>query len=252
MSAETTELAVTSTTTLLSLVGDKYKAEIAGHVEALKKITEVKDDSDARTANAAVKAAKTVIDIIAHKDKGKRIAVCRVLKKIEKAINAEAEELTGDASKEVERVKKLIAEHAETEIRKQREEEERKQREAAEAAARELAEREAKEKAAREAAAAFGDNPDETAPAQEPETPAQPEVVEPEVVEPVKPKPVIAGVTVRRVYTFKIVDPDAVPREYCKPDETLIRKFMDNAKANGLDADDIQLAGVEFSEEVRV
>ena len=54
MATETTELAVTSTTTLLSLVGDKYKAEIAGHVETLKKITEVKDDSDARTANAAV------------------------------------------------------------------------------------------------------------------------------------------------------------------------------------------------------
>lgn len=92
--------------------------------------------------------------------------------------------------------------------------------------------------------------------AHEPEQPAPsadaPEVVEPEVVEPQKKKPVVAGVTVRTTWTFSVDDPDAVPREFCKPDEVLIRQYMQNAKANGAKLETLRIPGVAFTEKVSV
>ena len=79
-----------------------------------------------------------------------------------------------------------------------------------------------------------------------------PEVVEPEVVELQKKKPVVAGVTVRTTWTFSVDDPDAVPREFCKPDEVLIRQYMQNAKANGAKLETLRIPGVTFTEKVSV
>ena len=78
------------------------------------------------------------------------------------------------------------------------------------------------------------------------------EVVEPEVVQPEKKKPVVAGVTVRTTWTFSVDDPDAVPREFCKPDEVLIRQYMQNAKANGAKLETLRIPGITFMEKVSV
>lgn len=56
----------------------------------------------------------------------------------------------------------------------------------------------------------------------------------------------------RTTWTFSVDDPDAVPREFCKPDEVLIRQYMQNAKANGAKLETLRIPGVTFTEKVSV
>lgn len=108
-----------------------------------------------------------------------------------------------------ERAKALI-------LRWRREEQARVQREAEEAR------REAEARAAAEAAAA------KPPVAEGAEAPAVPAVMSPRLpLEPAEPAKTTHGalgtVTARTIWTFSIVDPDAVPREFCVVSETLIR-----------------------------
>ena len=233
----------------LSVLDDGYGKEVATAADGLKAIKQVTNDAEARTANAALKAAKAVWNIVHHAKTGKRIEITRELDALKKRIIAAADESTKLLDEPMETVNRLLADYAERKLAEQRkaEEEERKRREAEAAAAAEAAAREA------EMAAKFGGAGAE---APEPEQPAPsadaPEVVEPEVVEPQKKKPVVAGVTVRTTWIFSVDDPDAVPREFCKPDEVLIRQYMQNAKANGAKLETLRIPGVTFMEKVSV
>ena len=231
----------------LSVLDDGYGKEVATAADGLKAIKQVTNDAEARTANAALKAAKAVWNIVHHAKTGKRIEITRELDALKKRIIAAADESTKLLDEPMETVNRLLADYAERKLAEQRkaEEEERKRKEAEAAAAAEAAAKEA------EMAAKFGG-----AGEPEPEQPAPsadaPEVVEPEVVQPEKKKPVVAGVTVRTAWTFSVDDPDAVPREFCKPDEVLIRQYMQNAKANGAKLETLRIPGVTFTEKVSV
>ena len=231
----------------LSVLDDGDGKEVATAADGLKAIKQVTNDAEARTANAALKAAKAVWNIVHHAKTGKRIEITRELDALKKRIIAAADESTKLLDEPMEAVNKLLADYAERKLAEQRkaEEKERKRREAEAAVAAEAAAKEA------EMAAKFGG-----AEAHEPEQPAPsadaPEVVEPEVVEPQKKKPVVAGVTVRTTWTFSVDDPDAVPREFCKPDEVLIRQYMQTAKANGAKLETLRIPGVTFTEKVSV
>lgn len=233
----------------LSVLDDGYGKEVATAADGLKAIKQVTNDAEARTANAALKAAKAVWNIVHHAKTGKRIEITRELDALKKRIIAAANESTKLLDEPMETVNRLLADYAERKLAEQckAEEEERKRREAEAAAAAEATAKEA------EMAAKFGGAGAEVP---EPEQPApsavEPEVVEPEVVEPEKKKPVIAGVAVRTTWTFSVDDPDAVPREFCKPDEVLIRQYMQNAKANGAKLETMRIPGVTFTEKVSV
>ena len=233
----------------LSVLDDGYGKEVATAADGLKAIKQVTNDAEARTANAALKAAKAVWNIVHHAKTGKRIEITRELDALKKRIIAAADESTKLLDEPMETVNRLLSDYAERKLAEQRkaEEEERRRKEAEAAAAAEAAAKEA------EIAAKFGGAGVESP---EPEQPAPsadaPEVVEPEVVQPEKKKPVVAGITVRTTWTFSVDDPDAVPREFCKPDEVLIRQYMQNAKANGAKLETLRIPGVTFTEKVSV
>lgn len=230
----------------LSVLDDGYGKEVATAADGLKAVKQVTNDAEARTANAALKAAKTVYDIVHHDKKGKRIEITRKLDALKKRITEAAKKVTEALDTPMADVKKLLTDYAEKQLAEQRkaEEEERKRKEAEAAAAAEAAAREA------EMAAKFAGSGAEAPEPEQPEPSA--EVVEPEVVQPEKKKPVVAGVTVRTTWTFSVDDPDAVPREFCKPDEVLIRQYMQNAKANGAKLETLRIPGVTFTEKVSV
>ena len=230
----------------LSVLDDGYGKEVAAAADGLKAIKQVTNDAEARTANAALKAAKAVWNIVHHAKTGKRIEITRELDALKKRIITAADESTKLLNEPMEAVNRLLSDYAERKLAEQRkaEEEERRRKEAEAAKAAEAAAREA------EMAAKFGGAGEPEAEPAEPS--AEPEVVEPEVVQPEKKKPVVAGVTVRTTWTFSVDDPDAVPREFCKPDEVLIRQYMQNAKANGAKLETLRIPGVTFTEKVSV
>ncbi len=73
-------------------------------------------------------------------------------------------------------------------------------------------------------------------------------------VAPVEPEQTgkVAGVTSREYWGFEIVDPAAVPREFCVPSAPLVREHMNRMKAEGHDITAVQVAGVKFYRETRV
>ena len=62
----------------------------------------------------------------------------------------------------------------------------------------------------------------------------------------------VAGVSSREYWGFEIVDPAAVPREFCVPSAPLVREHMNRMKAEGHDITAVQVAGVKFYRETRV
>ena len=49
-------------------------------------------------------------------------------------------------------------------------------------------------------------------------------------------------------YKFEVVRPDAVPREFCSPDERKVRAYIQNAKVSGIPAEQIHIPGVVVPE----
>ena len=64
--------------------------------------------------------------------------------------------------------------------------------------------------------------------------------------------PKVVGVKAREYWGFRIVDANAVPRAYCKPDEVAIRAYEDAARKNGAKVEDLKMEGVEFYREMRI
>ena len=148
-----------------------------------------------------------------------------------KRVIEQERELCAAANKEIDRVDKLVGEYVAAKA--QAEEEARKAEEAKRAA--ELAEA---QRIAEAEAALTGREIAVHVPVAD--------------AEPQKKAPIVHGVTARTVWTFDIVDPDAVPRAYCVPDEKAIRAYMDAAKESGASIESLSIPGVAFRKEIRV
>lgn len=202
--------------------------ELASAAADLSLISAVTDDASARKAKSAVKAVKDVVKSIADK----RLDLTRKADAWKKAIIDQERSLTNAANAEISRVNALLSAYvtakAEAEAAAR----------AAEEAARLEEQRKAEEVAAAEAALTG-------------KTIVVPEVVA-EPTEHCQKTPLVRGVTSRTVWTFDIVDPDAVPRAYCSPDEKAIRAYMDAAKKSGASIESLSIPGVTFRKEIRV
>lgn len=213
--------------TLQNMVELSVAKELADTTAALAPIVAVESDADARRAKNAVKAVKSVVKIISEA----RLAATRQADAWKKSIIAQEREFCAAANKEIDRVDKLVGayvaakEQAEAEAR--RADEERRLAELAEA-----------QRIAEAEAALTGKEVAVPVPVSEPE--------------PQKKSPIVQGVTARTVWTFEIVNADAVPRPYCAPDEKAIRAYMDAAKKSGASVESLEIPGVVFRKEIRV
>lgn len=212
--------------TLQNMVELSVVKELADTTAALAPIVAVESDADARRAKNAVKAVKSVLKVISEA----RLAATRQADAWKKSVIVQEREFCAAANKEIDRVDKLVG--AYVAAKAQSEEEARRAEEAKRAA--ELAE--AQRIAEAEAAL----------------TGKEIAVPVPVAEEPQKKTPIVQGVTASTVWTFDIVDPDAVPRAYCAPDEKAIRAYMDAAKKSGASIESLSIPGVAFRKEIRV
>lgn len=212
--------------TIQDLVIASVTQELADTTAALAPIVAVRNDADARRAKNAVKAVKSVVKVISEA----RLDATRKADAWKKNIIAQERDFTAAANAEIARVDALVG--AYVAAKAQAEEEARRAEEAKQAA--ELAEA---QRIAEAEAALTGK-----------------EIVVPVPVaeEPQKKSPIVQGVAARTVWTFDIVDPDAVPRAYCAPDEKAIRAYMDAAKKSGASIESLSIPGVAFRREIRV
>lgn len=193
--------------------------EIGRRIAALDAVTSVTNDAEARIADGAVKDAKSTIKAV----EAERKSWTRKLDDAKKRFMRREAEITEGLVKGVERVQKLATEYL--------------NRKAAEAeAARKAAEDERRKalEAAKIEAEVTG------------------EKVEVKPVEVAAPAPKVVGVKAREYWGFRIVDANAVPRAYCKPDEVAIRAYEDAARKNGAKVEDLKMEGVEFYREMRI
>ena len=206
------------------------RAELAERAQA---ITQVTNDEELEIAGKFETDCKKQIKALSEI----RLAMTRPLDAAKKSITDKEKELVKPLQKEQERVNRMTVAYATMLARKA--EEERMAREAAE---REAAEREAAEAERRAAEAAFGLEPSGA-------------------VDPIPVTPLPAVTTTgphtssnrfAEKWDFVIVDPNAVPRELCSPDERKIRALMQARKADGYKADQLQIAGIRISSSVQV
>ena len=211
---------------LQNMVAASVAQELADTTAALAPIIAVQNDADARRAKNAVKAVKAVVNLIATA----RLDATRKADAWKKSVIVQEREFCAAANKEIDRVDKLVG--AYVAAKEKAEEEARRAEEAKRAAEYAEAQRIA------EAEAAL--------------TGKEIAVPVPVADEPQKKSPIVQGVTARTVWTFEIVDTDAVPRAYCAPDEKAIRAYMDAAKKSGASIESLAIPGVAFRKEIRV
>lgn len=193
------------------VLSPQESAEISLRVNALMPIADVSTDAEARAADGVVKQAKTLIRVIHDQ----RMAVTRRIDAVKKQIMAKEKTLVAEMEEQVERVSALMNAYLQKKM-------------AAEAE---------RVRAAQEAAVA--------------EAMVTGSEVAVPTADPVKASKVVDGVSARTVWTFRIVDPDLVPRAYCSPDESAIREYMNAVKRGGGDLSALNIPGVSFAAEIR-
>lgn len=202
--------------------------------ERAKEITQVTNDDELEIAGKFETECKRQIKALSEI----RLAMTRPLDAAKKSITDKEKELVRPIQKEQERVNKMTVAYATMIARKA--EEERLAREAAEREAAEAAL--AAEDAQRAAEAAFGIEPSEVA--QAPVATPLPAVT--------TTGPHTSSNRFVEKWDFVIVDPNAVPRELCSPDEHKIRAALEAKKISGYKADQLQIAGIRISSSMRV
>ena len=186
--------------------------------ELLSAASEIASVDDETALQGAAKVQKKINGHI--KALGKlRLEVTRPLDDAKKQIMAQERELIESLSSEMARIKALNDAYA-TKLAKAREAERRRQEQAAlEAAAKRQS----------EVASVFGDE-------------AVAPVYEFPAFEPDKPK--VHGSRVVERWSFEVVNPSMVPREFCTPDEKKIRAWMNSQIALDKTPD---MPGVRFT-----
>ena len=231
MSTENTGIITVNTSGIEAADWLAKRAELAERAQA---ITQVTNDEELEVAGKFETDCKKQIKALSEI----RLAMTRPLDAAKKSITDKEKELVKPLQKEQERVNGMTVAYATMLARKA--EEERMAREAAEREAAEAAL--AAEDAQRAAEAAFGLEPSG-------------------VVDPIPVTPLPAVTTTgphtssnrfAEKWDFVIVDPNAVPRELCSPDERKIRALMQARKADGYKADQIKIDGIRISSSVQV
>lgn len=209
------EMAIVQGTTTMA---SECAVEIGKRLEALDEIKQVTNDSEARLADSAIKAAKATVKTI----NGERMVFTRKLDEAKKRFMAREAEISKGLNDGIARVQQLTTAYLNE-----------KARQAEEARLKAEEERRKAEEAAKIEEAVTGEKV-EVAPIAE------------------TPKAKVTGVKAREYWGFKIVDPNAVPRAYCAPDTVAINAYKDEARKNGAKIEDLKIAGVEFYKEFRV
>lgn len=164
-----------------------------------------------------------------------RLALTRPIEALKKDIIAQEKELAADLDRELERIKRLNSDYA-TFLAKKAEEARRQ----AELEARRIAEMEFARRVEAEAAAAAADAAgEEYQPMPEPEP-----IQSPQIVVPSGPK-TSANSFVEK-WEFEIIDPNAVPREFCAIDDKKIRAWLQYQKSSGADIERIRVDGLRL------
>lgn len=211
-----------------------WLAKRAGLVERAAAITQVTNDEELEIAGKFETDCKKQIKALSEI----RLAMTRPLDAAKKSITDKEKELVKPLQKEQERVNRMTVAYATMLAR--RAEEERRAREAAEREAAEAAL--AAEDAQRAAEAAFGLEPSGA-------------------VDPIPVTPLPAVTTTgphtssnrfAEKWDFVIVDPNAVPRELCSPDERKIRAALASKKADGYKAEQLQISGIRITSSMQV
>ena len=173
-------------------------------IAKLKTFDEIVDDADYRAAGALDTAAKKAISELSKM----RLNTTRQIDALKKNISEQEKALVADIAAEEARVNKLMVAYYAKQARKREEEDRRiaeQQRREAEAAA----------------AAATPVNPFDFA--------ATPETAAPVPV-PATQVPRTDTNRGSKTFNFRIVDATQVPREFCTPDERLIRAYVKQQK----------------------
>lgn len=190
----------------------KTLAEISAATDNLRVITDVSSDSDARAADMYLTPAKTLVKVVHDQ----RMSITRRVDAFKKSIIAEEASILASLNSEIERVKSLQIRYVED-------------KQAAVDAAD--AERARENHVAEMEAMLSGDDV---------------------VHHDERKQKLVEGVTTRTTWSFRIVDPNLVPRAYCCPDEAAIRAYMSEAKRGGTDISSLGIPGVEFFKKVSV
>ena len=202
-----------------------------------KLVKQVSNDNEARVASSVRDGVKGMIKEIATERK----AFTSKLDAVKKEAMRREATLTEQLVAESDRLNQLVGVYVFSKNQLLEKEERRK---AAEEEAKAQEEAEKAEAEARKAAALSR------------LTGKKMEVVEPPVapvvIEQEKKRPIVSGVKTRETWTFTIVDAGLVPREYCKPDEVVIRKYVQSMKDAGAPIENLHVEGVEFKKQLSV
>jgi hypothetical protein len=188
-------------------------------------IATVSDDCSLEVAGEV----QTAISKAVKKLEAERKSITAPLDDAKKQIMAQEKKLAAPLNTELSRLKAMTSAYA-TECARRIEEERRRQ--------------EAEERRAAEAAVAAEDNP--FAPTQS--------GLQAAFVQPIPQASMPRTSSNRMVerWDFAIIDANAVPREFCSPDEKKIRAFLSAKKADGYKADQIVVNGIKISATVQV
>ena len=171
---------------------------------------------------------QTAISKAVKRLEAERKSVTAPLDDAKKQIMAQEKKLAAPLNTELARLKALTSAYA-TECARRIEEERRR--------------RELEERRAAEAALAVEDNPF---------APVAPTPIPAAAPMPPSVRPKTSSNRMVERWDFAIVDANAVPREFCSPDEKKIRAFLASKKAEGYKADEIHVDGLKISATVQV
>lgn len=229
-----------------SLEAVQWQQKRADVLERGKLIESVVDNDQLDTVTRIAKEAKTLVKTLANK----RLELTRPLDAAKKSLMDFEKSETKSLNALIEKLDGMATTYAREQARKA--EEERLRIEAAERARAEAelaARQKAEEEAAKAAAAnsAFGLEGTPVAPVAP--TPPPPPVLTPV---PTVQKAHSSSASFTEVWKYEIIDPNAVPRELCSPDDAKIRACLAARKAEGYKTDQVLITGLRIYADMQV
>lgn len=229
-----------------SLEAVQWQQKRADVLERGKLIESVADNDQLDTVTRIAKEAKTLVKTLANK----RLELTRPLDAAKKSLMDFEKSETKSLNALIEKLDGMAAAYAREQARKAEEERMRieaaeRARAEAELAARQKAEEEAAKAAAANSAFGLGGAP--VAPP--PPAPAPAPTLTPV---PTVQKARSSSASFTEVWKYEIIDPNAVPRELCSPDDAKIRACLAARKAEGYKTDQVLITGLRIYADVQV
>lgn len=229
-----------------SLEAVQWQQKRADVLERGKLIESVADNDQLDTVTRIAKEAKTLVKTLANK----RLELTRPLDAAKKSLMDFEKSETKSLNALIEKLDGMAAAYAREQARKAEEERMRieaaeRARAEAELAARQKAEEEAAKAAAANSAFGLGGAP--VAPP--PPAPAPAPTLTPV---PTVQKARSSSASFTEVWKYEIIDPNAVPRELCSPDDAKIRACLAARKAEGYKTDQVLITGLRIYADMQV